>query len=120
MNARDPYNIYSQPDMPPFRSRRNDHIFRAGDPWTKKPQVVREAKVRVFDLADKEHLADFERVMALAGMSPPAAYLHTFEKHFCDTTGSWKAFVIWYELYSEMPDETRERQNAFLQGGACL
>jgi hypothetical protein len=112
--------VYSQPDMPPFRSPRNDHLFRADDPFRKRPEVVQEARVRVFDLTSAEDAAELTRVLQKAGMVPPAARVHLMERQFCEGTGSWKVFMIWYDLYSEMPDEARERRNAFLRGESCL
>ncbi len=104
--------------MPPFRSLRNDHVFRHNAPWHARPQTVQEAKVKVFDLSRSEDLAELTRVMERVGMS--AAYIHTLEKQFCAETGSWKVFTIWYDLYSEMPAETRTRRDAFLRGEECL
>ena len=106
--------------MPPFRSKTHGHVFRAQAPWDKKPQTVMDAHVRVFDLSAGQDVSDFTRVMQMVGMAPPAAYIHTLDKQFCADTGSWKVFLIWYALYSEMPDETRVRYDAFLRGEECL
>jgi hypothetical protein len=94
--------------------------MRSGTPWERKPQVVADAHVKVFDMAVEEDLLAFQRVMGKAGCSPQAAVIHTLEKTFCADTGSWKVFVIWYDLFSEPPDETRTRMDAFLRGEECL
>ncbi len=74
----------------------------------------------MFDLSRDDDTAELARVMERVGMAPAAAYIHTIEKQFCAETGSWKVFLIWYDLYSEMPDETRTRRDAFLRGEECL
>jgi hypothetical protein len=113
-------NVYSQPDMPPFRSARTGHMFRRDElPW-RRPEVVQDARARVFDLAVEDDLAAFVRVLQKAGMNPPAARLHLMEKQYCEGTGSWKVFLIWYDLFSELPDEARARRDAFLRGETCL
>lgn len=103
----------------PFRTvRGKPPVVRHDAPERERPHQVNEAGVKVLDLSEAKDLRTLQDIMELYGQG--ALYLHSFEKQFVPEKQNWMVFVSYFKLYREMPDETAQRQRAFLNGGSCI
>jgi len=76
------------------------HI-KSKDPFYKKPQVVPDARVRVFDLSDEKQLGDYEQVMQ--SIARGSAILSREEMMYDDGSKNWRVLLRWVEQYLEDP-----------------
>jgi hypothetical protein len=73
------------------------------DPQAKQPILVQDAKVRIFDLADKEQLLAYEQVWFKIGRQ--VYKFSAEERQFLPDVKNWRILLRYSELYLEMPKD---------------
>lgn len=73
------------------------------DPQSKQPILVQDAKVRIFDLADKEQLLAYEQVWFRIGRNQ--FKFSAEERQFLPDVKNWRILLRYSELYLELPKE---------------
>lgn len=105
----DPHNVLGRagvlPGMDgiPFRGPIPD--LKEKDP--KQPEVGFQAFVRVFNLADKEDLAYYEKIYQLAYNG--SAMITLEERKYDEQIQSWRILVRWVSMYSYLPQDVPHR-----------
>jgi len=89
----------------PFRSRGGAlPLVKSQDATGHQLVQVNDVHVNVYNLAD-----DTERQASEAAIKRATAAnagISSMESYFDTDTGNWKLLLIWYEIYSESPEES--------------
>jgi hypothetical protein len=80
--------------------------IKQDDPEHKQPQFGMDAQVRVFDLADKEDLAAYQKMWD--DICKGHCRLASEDKHWCEETQNFKVLARWGNVYLEMYNGSRE------------
>lgn len=86
----------------PFRSNGTaPPNLKADDP--RQPILVQDAKVRIFDLSDPEHLAQYEQIWFKIGRGQYKCSAE--ERQFIPELKNWRVLLRYAEFYFELPKE---------------
>lgn len=78
------------------------------DPPSERPQLVKDAHVRTFELWNPEDLEDYRKVVEL--VANERGRFGFFDAQWVDETRSWVVLVHWVEYYKEDPDRARKKK----------
>ena len=88
----------------PFRSNGTaPPNLKSDDPDKKQPQIVLDAKVKIFDLAEPEQLKAYEQIWFQIGRG--VYKFSAEEREYVPETKSWRVFIRYSECYFELPKE---------------
>lgn len=84
--------------------------FKETDPAHRKPQLKYRVKVKIFDLAEEEHMKEYTQISQrfADGLS-----ICSYEKmEYDEQRNNWRVLLRWFDPYYKAPDKTREDVNA--------
>lgn len=86
----------------PFRSNGTTAPnIKSDDPV--QPVLVQDAKVKIFDLSDAEHLREYERIWFEIGRG--RYKFSAEERQFLPELKNWRVLIRYSELYFELPKD---------------
>lgn len=103
----DPFNVLDKPNIlpgwegAPFRGKAIPDV-KENDPFHKQPQTSMQARVRVFDLSNPEHLTEYENIMQV--ISNGFGQLGAEERVYGEDIKNWRIFIRWWQVFSHMAD----------------
>lgn len=102
------YRLYGNGGPVPFRRHPGQGLpdLKNNDDPKFRPQQVMDAKVRVFNMGDPDHLADYQRVADM--VAKQRAMISKEEITWSEKQDNYVVFLRWVELFEEMVDNKRE------------
>jgi hypothetical protein len=103
------FNLHPGMDGIPFRTQRPAvPSYKQDDPDSRRPQVVTDMHVDVFDMGSEEQRARLADILSKCAKG--RAYESSRSQEFDRETGTYKVLLIWGEFFLEDPQEARENE----------
>ena len=120
-NGTDPYTLLGAWDGNiPFRTHMGQEhpTLKRTDPERQQPQLVRDARIKVFNLSEPADVAEYEQIWDQVAKG--LAVISVEERQYDKTIKNWRVFLRWATLFYEVPKGrvVSDGTNLIFMGGA--